>query len=120
MANSTFPQAEEPPRTIEFRKALVHLKGRSAGEIEVPIFVGYSRDLDCDLGELFLRVEGEPRLLRPMAREYLDGKVRLRYFSKHVQETGKLPGELQLHWGGTLDDDAGGMILLFREARGNG
>ena len=115
MAIPTSHQTDDLARTIEFKKALVHLRGKSAGVIEVPIFIGYPSDLHCDLDELSLHVEGEQRLLRPIAREHSDGQLRLMYLSNHVRKTGQLPLALQLHWGDSLDDETGGMELLFRE-----
>ncbi len=102
-------------RTIEFQRASIHLAGDLAGAIEVPIFVGASSVRHMDLEELALQVDGEPRLLKPLRREYFAGQLRLLYFSKHVRDTSRLPGSLQLHWGEAPQDSAG-MELPFRAA----
>ena len=103
-------------RTIEFQTALVHVRGDLAGAIEVPIFVGQSSMLHSDLEELALEVPGEAQPLRPVRREYFAGQLRLMYFSKHIQDTRRMPSTLQLHWGESVHEDSCGMELLFKSA----
>ena len=105
-----------PGTTIEIGTAEVHLAGKFAGMIEVPLIIQDLRQLDADLDELFLQVEGETHLLRPAGRVYFNNELRLTFYSKHVRKTAHLPQSIQLHWGDCLDHDQGGMRMPIQVA----
>lgn len=104
------------PSTIEIKPARVHVAGNDAGVIEVAIVINHVADLNCDLDELFLQLEGEEHFLRPAGRVYFDGGLQLTFFSRHVRKTNRLPRNLQLHWGNPGKTSGYGMELDCREA----
>lgn len=104
------------PSTIEIKPARVHIAGKDAGVIEVPIVFNHSADLDCGLDELTLQLEGDEEFLRPAGRVYFDGGLQLTFFSRQVRKTNRLPRSLQLHWGDPGKKGGYGMDLDCQEA----
>lgn len=108
-------------RTIEIRPALIHVTGKQAGWVEVPILLRNRDYRDCDLDELYLEIDGEETPLEPLRREFFDGQLRLMFFSPILKQSGQLPREIQLYWGchSSSEEDRCGMALSFREAPGS-
>jgi len=104
--------------TIEIGFAVVHLMGKQAGMVEVPIFLRGQDAGSCDLDKLLLEVDGETQPLTPIRSEYSGGRLRLMYDSRGIRDSGRLPDGLRLLWGFHRSQEAVdfGMELRFKAA----